>query len=200
MPTPRCCVAVAYNDWWIVVAGGQNDRNDALSKVEIFNVSEKKWIEGAPLPVGAEKMTAAIVGNKVILLGGAGGPSTNRGFHKEVFCLSLDNLTPQAASYASELWKRLPSTPLRCFTALAYNSALLAIGGEDHTARDSVIYVYRPGKKCWVKGGDVPSDRVRCACTVLPNGEIFIAGGATSSSRSTDNLQVTDIAMVLCNL
>ena len=198
MPTPRCCMSIAYNDWWIVVAGGRNDNDETISKVEIFNVSEEKWIEGASLPQGAEKMTAAIVRNKVVLLGGASG--THGGFHLEVFCLSLDNLAPQTASYTSELWQRLTSTPFRCFTALAYNGALLAIGGEDSTMKHSVIYIYQPRKKCWVKAGDMPTNRVRCACTVLPNGEIFIAGGATSSSRSTDNLLVTDIALVLCVL
>ena len=195
MPTSRSCMAVTYNDWWIVVAGGQNDMNETLSNVEIFNISEKQWIEGAPLPQGAAKMTAAIVGNKVVLLGGAS--DTHHGFHKDVFCLSLDDLAPQATSYTSELWQRLPSTPFRCFTALAYNGALLAIGGEDSPTKCSVIYIYQPRNKCWVKAGDIPTDRVRCACTVLPNGEIFIAGGATSSSRSTDNLLVTDIAKVL---
>ena len=194
MPTPRCCMAIAYNDWWIVVAGGRNDNNETIPRVEIFNVSEKKWVEGAPLPQGAEKMTAAIIRNKVFLLGGA---STHRGFHMEVFCLSLDNLARQTTSYTSELWQRLTSTPFRYFTAVAYNGALLAIGGKDSTMKYSTIYVYQPRKKCWVKAGDMPTDRVRCACTVLPNGEIFIAGGATSSSRSTDNLLVTDIAMVL---
>lgn len=197
MPTPRCCMAIAYNDWWIVVAGGENDRGEMLTKVEIFIVSEGKWIEGAPLPQGAEKMTAAIIGNKVILLGGASGSSTHGGFHKEVFCLSLDNLTHLTTSYTLESWQRLQSTPFRCFTALAYNGALLAIGGQDSTTKYSVIYIYQPGEKCWVKAGDMPTDRVRCACTVLPNGEIFIAGGATSSSHSTDNLLVTDIATVL---
>ena len=197
MPTPRCCMAIVFNDWWIVVAGGRNDKKEMLTKVEILNISKGEWIEGAPLPQAAEKMTAAIIGNKVVLLGGA---NARHGFHNEVFCLSLDNLAPQATSYKSELWQRLPSTPFRCFTALAYNGALLAIGGEDSTTKCSVIYVYQSGKKCWVKAGDFPTDRVRCACTILPNGEIFIVGGAALSSRSTENLLVTDIAMVLHTL
>ena len=148
-------------------------------------------------------MTAAIVRNKIILLGGAGGPSTNLGFHKEVFCLSLDNLPPQAASYVSELWQRLPSTPLRCFTtALAYNGALLAIGGRrSHCEKFSHIIMSIDLEKSAGSREEMCLATVyRCACTVLLNGEIFIAGGATSSSHSTDNLQVTDIAMVLCNL
>ena len=144
-------MAVAYNDWWIVVAGGENDRGRMLTKVEIFIVSEEKWIEGAPLPQGAEKMTAVIIRNKFVLLGGASGPSTHREFHKEVFCLSLDNLTHLITSYTLESWQRLQSTPFRCFTALAYNGALLAIGGQDSTTKYSVMYIYQPGEKCWVK-------------------------------------------------
>ena len=185
MPTPRCSMSVAHNDWWIVVAGGRNDKHKMLSKVEIFNVSVGEWFEVDPLPQSAEKMTAAIVGNKVVLLGGAGD---TQGFHKEVFCLSLDNPT-------FTLWRRLQSTPFKCFTALAYNGALLAIGGEGGT-KSSVIYIYRPREKCWIKAGDLPTDRVRCACAILPSGEIFIAGGASSSSRSTGNLQVPDIAVI----
>ena len=49
---------------------------------------------------------------------------------------------------------------------------------------NSAIYNYQPSSRSWVKAGDLPIKRWQCACTVLPNGEIFVVGGRTKIGDS----------------
>jgi hypothetical protein len=57
------------------------------------------------------------------------------------------------------------------------SGSLLAVGGQGGAS----IYYYHPESRSWVNAGDLPSgERLQCACTVLPNGELFMAGGANT--------------------
>ena len=184
-------MAVAYGKEWLIAVGGLNNEHRCLPKVEILSIDAEKWFQGAPLPLPAEKMTTTIIGNTVVLLGGAG----DRRFHKRVFFACLDNLVSSDVTHGASPWQTLPDTPFMFSTALAINGALLAVGGED--VGSSAIHVFQPSSGRWVKAGDLPSGRVRCACTVLPSGRVFVAGGATPNPRSTNNPQIPDIASVI---
>ena len=72
-------------------------------------------------------------------------------------------------------WQTLIDPPLINSTALVLDGALLTVGGS----KSSIIHCYQPSNRIqrWVKVGDLPTGRSQCACTVLPNGEIFVAGG-----------------------
>ena len=80
------------------------------------------------------------------------------------------------------VWKTLPHTPLSQSTALAFNGALLAVGGNEEWRMSKSIHVYQPSSKKWVKVGELLTERATCACTVLPSHEIFVAGGTTSTN------------------
>ena len=56
---------------------------------------------------------------------------------------------------------------------VSFNDVLLAIGGQGATN----FHLYHPESRSWVKTGDLPTERVQCASTVLPNGEVLLAGG-----------------------
>ena len=76
-------------------------------------------------------------------------------------------------------WQTLTDPPLTLSTVLVLNGALLTVGGEGSSA----IHHYQPSSRSWVKVGDLPTEQWECACTVLPNGEIFVAGGDSDSKR-----------------
>ena len=185
MPTARdAATAIAHDDKWLVVVGGRDDRLRSLSKVDILNLSTKQWHSGAPLPQPTHKMTAAILSDRavLVLLGGASG---DNGDCNKVFSVCLDQLISQAplsdSHYApASPWLTLPDTPVSSSTALALNGALLAVGGikNEDPRLSSPIYLYRPSSKSWVEVGKLPISRKKCACTVLPSGEVFVAGGA----------------------
>jgi hypothetical protein len=167
--------AITHDNKYLIVAGGRDDAYQSLSRVDILDMhsSQRLSYSGAPLPQPAHKMTAAVLGNTLVLLGGAGADNE---FLNKVFSVKLDDLIAGAVSPGGELlaspWQTLPDTPVVSATVLAFNGALLAVGAAH-------VHVFKPSTRKWVEAGQLQIDRWRCACAVLPSGEIFIAGGAT---------------------
>ena len=98
---------------------------------------------------------------------------------KKLFSVCLDDLIFQAVSQpasasapsTSSPWQSLPDTPLSGSTALAFNGALLAVGGGYWS---TAIYHYQPSSRSWIKTGEMPTERHICTCTVLPSGDLTI--------------------------
>ena len=193
MPTSRSLFSVISYLKWIIVAGG-SDRFPS-NKVELLDTLSKQWYEGSPLPSrqGCSEMSSVINGNMWYLSGGFHSLMQN----KQVFSVCLDELISQAVSKSagttsnspstSSPWQTLTETPQIFSNILVVNGALLAVGGRDSSA----IHHYQPSSRTWVKVGDLPTERWRYACTVLPNGEIFVAGG-----YGRGNAQRVDIGAV----
>ena len=174
MPTARHSHSVISYQKWLVVAGGVDETDSRISEVELLDTLSGQWYEASPLPTECEEMSSAINGNMWYLSGGA---SSLRLSDKDVFTVCLDELITQAvsqsASSTSSPWQTLPEAPLEYSTVLTLNGALLTVGG----VRSSSIHIYQPGSRSWVKVGDLPYDYAlcRCACAVLPSGEMFVA-------------------------
>ena len=189
----RSASVVAHNNRWLVVMGGFGDDGSILSCVEILDTSEsRQWYRATPLPHPCYYVLPVTIGNMCYLLGGF----TTGMASKKVLSVCIDSLITQAVSQpagasappTSSPWQALPDTPLDYSTALSFNGALLAVGGSLSSSKD--IYHYQPSSKRWIKAGELPADRVSCTCTVLPSGEVFVAGGSTIDTRM-------DIALVL---
>ena len=184
---PSACDAPTVIEYkgWLIVIGGRDDYYQSLSKVDILGVQDCQWYSGAPLPQPAHKMTAAVISNTLVLLGGAGGDNV---FFNKVFSVHLDILLCQAVhlsrrSALASPWQSLPDIPVPCATALVFNGALLAVGGNKPDESSATrVHLFKSSTKTWIEAGQLLVDRWRCACTVLPSGEIFIAGGATRAA------------------
>ena len=166
-----------HNNRWLVVMGGYDGY---LSRVEILDTDSTQWYHAASLPQPLSSALPAIIGNMCYLLGGF----TKDLASKKVFSVCLDDLISQAVSQPSapptpSPWQSLPDTPLYCCTALAFDGALLAVGGCGSTA----IYHYQPSSRSWVKAGELPAERSKCTCTVLPSGDLYVAGGGGAYQR-----------------
>ena len=180
MPTPRCSPSVISYQKWLIVAGGTTgiELNSRSNKVEILDTLSGQWYEGSPIPSECSEMSSAINGNIWYL---SRGVSSQELTNKHIFCVSLDELISQALSQSAgntslpppSPWKILTDTPLTYSTLLVLNGALLTVGGNESSA----IHHYQPSSRSWVKVGNLPTERWQCACTVLPNGMIFVAGG-----------------------
>ena len=192
LPIARDAVtAITHDNRWLIVAGGREDGYRSLSRVDILNLPDGQWYTGAQLPQPTHKMSAAVIGNTLVLLGGA--TSTNELYGTwAVFCAQLDDLISRVVTSRSDhtilasMWLHLPHTPIASCTALVFNGALLAIGGNksyDPTATTCGIHMFKPSTRTWVEAGQLQIYRWRCACAVLPSGEIFIAGGAGGPTR-----------------
>ena len=81
------------------------------------------------------------------------------------------------------LWQSIEDTIFGCSAPLSVGESLLAVGGwDDHYKPSSSIHLYQPDTRRWVKVGDLPTARYHCTCSVLPNGEVNVAGGFNGSS------------------
>ena len=182
IPTQRCLSSVISYQKWLIVAGGGDGIGSYSNKVEILDTLSRQWYEGSPIPIasGCSEMSSAINGNMWYLSRGF----SFQGPNKHVFSVNLDELISQALSQSAgntslpqpSPWQTQTDTPLKHSTVLVLNGALLTVGGYESSA----IHHYQPSSRSWVKVGDLPTERWMCACTVLSNGEIFVAGGYTS--------------------
>ena len=169
MNTPRDYPAVSTYHGRLVVAGGRDDSDMDLASVEILDTSVRhcQWLSPTGLTVSCSRTSAAITHGTLYLLGGTLG--------KEVLSVSLSALTQTDKPPAQ--WHTLPTTPLEGSTAIAVHGSLLAVGGSHGRQRSSAIHVYDQEKNAWNKVVDLPTERRYCACCLLPNGEILVAGG-----------------------
>ena len=184
MPTARSGPTVAtYKNRWIMVAGGFDSSDGFLSTVEILDTLSGYWHSALPLPRPQYKMSSTIIGNMWYLLGGI---ISRQPTSCICVCVCIDDLIYDAVfqvpSTSSSLWKFLPDTPVSGSTAVGLNGALLAIGGR----YCAFIHHYQPSCNKWVKIGELSSTREECACTILPNGDIFIVGGVSSGMQVVD--------------
>ena len=188
MNTACSSPAVATYNQWLLVAGGFSEQG-CLSRVEVMNVSSKQWYQVASLPVAKSYMSSTMIGNTWYLMSGF----TNQ-WSKSVMSVCVEDIISEdiiseaisqpAGANSSTLsrWNSLPNTPSVRSTALAFQGALLAVGGGDLTP-SSTIYLYQPSTSEWIKAGNMPTGRDIPACTVLPNGDIMIAGGIEKRDR-----------------
>ena len=181
----------SHNNRWLVVMAGVGDETE-LSRVEILDTTESgQWYHAAPLPQTCRDVSTVTIGNMCYLLGGRSGGRSP----KKVFCVNLDDLISQALSQPAGAsapptpspWMTLTNTPEALSTAFSLNGSLLSVGGLGNS---TAIYHYQPSSKNWIKARELPARRIQCVCTVLPSGEVFVAGGDY-------NRDVVDIASVL---
>ena len=187
-----------HNNRWLVVIGGYDDGN-LLSRVEILDTTGSgQWYQAAPLPQPGYYVSTATIGNMCYLLGGF---STGRYSSKKVFSVQLDELISQAVSQpagarappTSSLWMTLSDTSLAGCSTLAIDGVLLAVGGDFGS---TTIYHYQPSRRSWIKAGELPTARSYCCCTVLPSGEILVAGGGGFDDRQVDIAFYSSVAIL----
>ena len=170
--------------------GGYGD-GSVLTRVEILDTTEsRQWYHAASLPQPLCDASPVTIGNMCYLLG---GNTKGSGASNEVFSVCLDDLISQAVSQLQPAsasapptpspWQSLSDIPLKRSTALAFNGALLALGGS---LGSTAIYHYQPSSRSWIKAGEMPSERSTCTCTVLPSGELYVAGGGFVTNQQVD--------------
>ena len=168
--------AVSFNNH-IIVAGGGDDKGYA-SSVEVLDVASRRWYIAQSLPNPRSVLKSTLIGNTLYLMGGY----EHTGATKTVHHVDLNELIAKALSNQDTptLWQTLQEVPLLCSAPLSIGSSLLAVGGrDDRVNSSSSIHLYQPDTRRWVKVGDLPTVRYNCTSSVLPSGEVIVAGGET---------------------
>ena len=167
--------AVSFNNH-IIVAGGRDDNRCTSSSVEVLDVASRRWYIAQSLPNRRSKLKSTLIGNTLYLMGGW----DHTGITKTVHHVDLNELIAKALSNLDTPtpWQTLQEAPLVFSAPLSIGRSLLAVGGRDDRANSSSsIHLYQPDTRRWVKVGDLPTARYRCTCSVLPSGEVIVAGG-----------------------
>ena len=173
-----CSTAVSFNNH-IIVAGGEDDKGPT-SIVEVLDVASRRWYIAQSLPNPRSVLKSTLIGNTLYLMGGY---NHNRAI-KTVHHVDLNELIAKALSNLDTptLWQTLQEAPLVFSAPLSIGRSLLAVGGaDDRRNSSSSIHLYQPDTRRWVKVGDLPTARYFCTCSVLPSGEVIVAGGQTDS-------------------
>ena len=182
MPTPRCWPAVATHNQWLVVAGGEGDGYlHDLAAVDLLNTDTRQWLSTTPLPVKCSHVTTAIVQDELYLVGGT---------LTTTLVVSLPDLVSTDSANTAKSWRTLHAPPLERSAAITLHGALLAVGGCHGNDRSTAIHVYQPATNNWKQVGELPTARERCACTLLPSGELLVAGGYDSNGKRTTRVDV----------
>ena len=169
--------AVSFNNH-IIVAGGYGDKG-YTSTVEVLDVASRRWYIAQSLPNPRSGLKSTLIGNTLYLMGGF---DHTRRATKTVHHVDLNELIAKALSNLDTptLWQTLQEVPLVCSAPLSIGRSLLAVGGaDDRVNPSSLIHLYQPDTRRWVKVGDLPTARFLCTCSVLPSGEVIVAGGQT---------------------
>ena len=175
--TAVCC------NKYIIVAGGWVDRGRYTSSVEMLDIALLKWCIAESLPNPRSELKSTLIGNTLYLMGGWGDTGLPT---KVVHKVDLNELITKAVSKQATptLWQVISDTPLKHSAPLNVGSSLFAVGGQDdHYHLSSSIHLYQPDTRRWVKVGDLPTARYNCTCSVLPSGEVIVAGGNSGWSR-----------------
>ncbi len=168
----NCSTAVSFNNH-IIVAGGR-DGEGRTSSVEVLDVASRRWYIAQSLPHPRSHLKSTLIGNTLYLMGGW----DHAGPNKTVYHVDLNELIAKALSNLDTptLWQTIEDTPLKFSAPLSIGRSLLAVGGLDDKLKPS-SHLYQPDTRRWVKVGDLPTARYSCTCSVLPSGEVIVAGG-----------------------
>ena len=184
MPTRRYSPAVAAYNQWLVVAGGSGDYYNDLAAVEVLDTDNQQWLSASSLPVECGHVTTAILQDELYLVGGT---------LNKTLVANLPDIIHSSTSATTKPWRTLPAPPLERSAAITVHGALLAVGGCHGNEPSTAIHVYQPVTNSWSKVGDLPCPRSHCACTLLPSGELLVAGGRDSNGNLTARVDVTVI-------
>ena len=191
MNTVRDSSTAVCVDNHIIVAGGEDDQRERTSSVEVLDVTSRRWYIAESLPNPLSELKSTLIGNTLYLMGGFDHTRLTKVVHK----VNLNKLITKAVSKQTTptLWQSIENTPLLRSTPLNVGGSLLAVGGSDDHPSSS-IHLYQPDTKTWVKVGDLPTARYDCICSVLPSGEVIVAGrhNGRSNISTVDFLSISN--------
>ena len=174
MPTGRGgSAAVGYQTYLIVACGFIYQ-----DTVEVLDSSSGRWYTAQSVPVGGLRMSSVVVGDCWYL----SSFGRWRDEKKHIFWTHLPTLISSAThtTSTSSIWHELPTPPVEKPSLLALHGHLLLVGGEGHVQE---LHRYDPETRQWRECGRLPVGMRTPCCTVLPSGDLMVAGGMTGDTR-----------------
>ena len=151
--------------------------------MEVLDITSRRWYIVESLPNPRNQLKSTLIRNTLYLMGGLRDHTRST---KVVHKVDLNELISKVISKqaTTTLWQSIEDILFIRSVPLNVGGSLLAVGGhDDRLFPSSSIHLYQPDTRRWVKVGDLPTARYNCTCSVLPSGEVIVAGGYNGSSR-----------------
>ena len=183
MPTTRArMVAVTFDGMIYVFGGAERRGGKVLDAVEVFNPEAGErgaWKKLAKLPQALSAASAAVVGDKIYVIGG-----WDKGAQNEVYGTVFE-YDPKEDKFKKK--KDMP-TPRGGLGAATFQGKIYAIGGWNFEEVLRTVEVYDPATDTWEEKKQMPVARALFGITTL-SGRIFAIGGlATFSDNQNDEV------------
>ena len=176
-------------------AGGLGEARNLIDSVEVLDTDTKQWYAAPPMPMPSYQMKTAIVGDVYYAMGGF-----KEGSEDIVHTASIQALIHHIDSKPSDktealIWKEISGLQLSYSSPCSFRGSLLAVGGQDKKYKDvTTIHLYQPDSGDWVKVGDLPTPCSFCACAMITDREILVAGGWEGAGNN--RMKRMDIALL----
>ena len=185
MPTARqCATTVGYHSMLIVVGGiiTVEGKLTVVSTTELLDTTNGCWYTCNNLPSPHQQLNAAIMNDKLYLLGGF---DKDRNPSPQVFVASLGTLSTHQLN-----WQSAPNTPW-CASApiVLYKKFLLTVGGWQQS-RTSEVYIFNPSTGQWKHLTNIPAARDALAVVGVAD-SILVIGGVTNESKFSNTIWIS---------
>ena len=180
MPTARsCATAVGYHSMLIMVGGWV--KGEWITTTELLDTINSCWYTCNNLPSPHIQMKAAVMNDKLYLLGGVGKDNKPS---PQVFVASLDTLSTHQLN-----WQSTTNTPW-CFSApvVLYNK-LLTVGGRqplDITSQTTEVCAFDQSTGHWKHLTNIPTAR-SFTVVVSVDDKMIVIGGMTNKNKEYSN-------------
>ena len=168
----------------VLVAGGQDSNSNDLSSAELYNPATGIWTTTGSLTTARHGATATLLPNGLVLVAGGVQGSNN-------YLSSAELYNP-----ATHLWSSTGSlnTARAGDTAtLLPNGLVLVAGGEGTAGVLSSAELYNPATLPignWSSTNSLNTARAYATATLLPNGQVLVAGGQDSHAVALSSAEL----------
>ena len=198
----RWLPAVVPYHQYVIVAGGQDDDDNLLDSIEVFDITKSHWmIVNTHLPEPMWRISATICGDSFTIV----GYSTADNTCNDTFIIPIDDIislpqqTQQSLTSSTDKdntkWHRLAPAPYWKTALVPNTSPPVIIGGSDrqvNTVNDITIYDDTSNK--WNKISSLP---INCAfTTVAVINQFIIVMGGCSDTKTDETIDATALSDV----
>ena len=183
MPTARyCATAVGYHSMLIVVGGVIKVEGEwtRVSTTELLDTTNGCWYTCNNLPSPHQQLKAAILNDKLYLLGGV---DKDFNLSQQVFVAFLDTLSTHQLN-----WQSAPNTPWCGLAPVVLHNNFLTVGGEQQSCT-SEVNIFNLSTGQWKHLTNIPAARSAPAVVGVAD-NIIVIGGITNDYEYSNTVWV----------
>ena len=206
MPTKRYETAAVCSGRSLIVAGGEDGRNE-LSTVEVLDTDTRQWSIASALTHPFYDATISICGERLYMLGGFDQTGKTRSVLSCSVPELLQSCQPQplagklrtAPANQSTIWRCVADAPHYQSSCATLCGQLVAVGGYEALKDSTAITGYNETTDSWEAIGHMLTARYWALVAIL-NGKMMVVGGWVRGLvvRGWGGGTVTDVVEILC--